>query len=33
MRGMTVLAVPERGVDPRRVPLDVEIAVPVYDEA
>ena len=33
MRGMTVLAAPERGVDPRRVPLDVEIAVPVYNEA
>jgi putative flippase GtrA len=33
MRGMTVLAAPERGVDPRRVALDVEIAVPVYNEA
>jgi putative flippase GtrA len=33
MPDMTVLATPERGVDPRRVPLDVEIAIPVYNEA
>jgi glycosyltransferase involved in cell wall biosynthesis len=33
MQGMTVLAAPERGVDPRHVPLDVEIAIPVYNEA
>jgi glycosyltransferase involved in cell wall biosynthesis len=33
MRDMTVLAAPERGVDPRHVPLDVEIAIPVYNEA
>ena len=33
MRGMTALAPFEADVDPRRVPLDVEIVVPVYNEA
>ena len=33
MHGMTALAPFEAGVDPRRVPLDVEIVVPVYNEA
>jgi putative flippase GtrA len=33
MPDMTLLATPERGVDPGRVPLDVEIAIPVYNEA
>jgi glycosyltransferase involved in cell wall biosynthesis len=33
MPDMTVLASPEHGVDPRRIPLDVEIAIPVYNEA
>jgi putative flippase GtrA len=33
MPGMTLLATPAHGVDPRRVPLDVEIAIPVYNEA
>jgi len=33
MPGMTVVATPERGLDPRRAPLDVEIAIPVYNEA
>jgi putative flippase GtrA len=30
---MTLLVAPERGVDPRLAPLDVEIAIPVYNEA
>src|ERR1700683_674081 len=30
---MTVLALPQPGVGPRQVPLDVEIVVPVYNEA
>ena len=30
---MTVLALPEPGSSPRQVPLDVEIIVPVYNEA
>ena len=30
---MTVLALPQPGVSPRQVPLDVEIVVPVYNEA
>jgi len=30
---MTVLAVPEPGTSPRQIPLDVEIVVPVYNEA
>jgi glycosyltransferase involved in cell wall biosynthesis len=30
---MTVLAPPEPGTSPRQVPLDVEIVVPVYNEA
>jgi glycosyltransferase involved in cell wall biosynthesis len=33
MRDMTALAPFEAHVDPRRVPLDVEIVVPVYNEA
>src|ERR1700729_3815915 len=33
MPGMTALAPFEADVDPRRVPLDVEIIVPVYNEA
>ena len=33
MHGMTALAPFEAGVDPRRVPLDVEIVVPVHNEA
>ena len=33
MRDMTALAPFEADVDPRRVPLDVEIVVPVYNEA
>jgi glycosyltransferase involved in cell wall biosynthesis len=33
MRGMTALAPYEADVDPRRVPVDVEIVVPVYNEA
>ena len=33
MPGMTALAPFEADVDPRRVPLDVEIVVPVYNEA
>jgi glycosyltransferase involved in cell wall biosynthesis len=33
MRDMTALAPFEVDVDPRRVPLDVEIVVPVYNEA
>ena len=33
MPAMTLLAPPRRDSDPRRVPLDVEIAVPVYNEA
>ncbi len=33
MPDMTLLAHPEPGVDPRQVPLDVEIAIPVYNEA
>ena len=33
MRGMTALAPFEADVDPRRVPVDVEIVVPVYNEA
>ena len=30
---MTVLALPQPGTSPRQVPLDVEIVVPVYNEA
>jgi len=30
---MTVLAIPEPGTSPRQVPLDVEIVIPVYNEA
>jgi putative flippase GtrA len=30
---MTVLAPPEPGISPRQIPLDVEIVVPVYNEA
>jgi hypothetical protein len=30
---MTVLALPHPGTDPRQVPLDVEIVIPVYNEA
>jgi putative flippase GtrA len=30
---MTVLAPPKAGVSPRQIPLDVEIVVPVYNEA
>jgi putative flippase GtrA len=30
---MTVLALPEPGTSPRQIPLDVEIVVPVYNEA
>jgi glycosyltransferase involved in cell wall biosynthesis len=33
MRDMTALAPFEADVDPRRIPLDVEIVVPVYNEA
>ena len=33
MAAMTALAPFEADVDPRRVPLDVEIVVPVYNEA
>jgi glycosyltransferase involved in cell wall biosynthesis len=33
MLGMTALAPTDAGVDPRRVPIDVEIVVPVYNEA
>ena len=33
MRDMTALAPFETDVDPRRVPVDVEIVVPVYNEA
>jgi glycosyltransferase involved in cell wall biosynthesis len=33
MLGMTTLAPYEADVDPRRLPLDVEIVVPVYNEA
>src|SRR5580693_785986 len=33
MLGMTALAPYEADVDPRRVPVDVEIVVPVYNEA
>ena len=33
MRGMTALAPHEADVDPRRLPMDVEIVVPVYNEA
>jgi len=33
MADMTVLALPQPGVSPRQVPLDVEIVVPVYNEA
>jgi putative flippase GtrA len=33
MPTMTVLALPQPGSDPRQVPLDVEIVVPVYNEA
>ena len=33
MPDMTALAPFEAGVDPRRVPMDVEIVVPVYNEA
>ena len=33
MPGMTVLAPTDADVDPRRVPIDVEIVVPVYNEA
>jgi len=33
MSDMTLVAPPEPGVDPRRIPLDVEIAIPVYNEA
>src|ERR1700729_4279837 len=30
---MTVLALPQPGTSPRQLPLDVEIVVPVYNEA
>ena len=30
---MTVLAAPQPGTSPRQVPLDVEIVIPVYNEA
>ena len=33
MQGMTALAHHEADVDPRRLPMDVEIVVPVYNEA
>ena len=33
MSDMTVLATPQPGTSPRQVPLDVEIVVPVYNEA
>jgi glycosyltransferase involved in cell wall biosynthesis len=33
MQGMTALAPHEADVDPRQVPMDVEIVVPVYNEA
>jgi glycosyltransferase involved in cell wall biosynthesis len=33
MQGMTALAHPEADVDPRMIPMDVEIVVPVYNEA
>jgi hypothetical protein len=33
MGGMTVLTPPELSADPRRAPLDVEIVIPVYNEA
>ena len=33
MADMTVLAPPQPGTSPRQVPLDVEIVVPVYNEA
>jgi Glycosyl transferase family 2 len=33
MPNMTVLALPEPGTSPRQIPLDVEIVVPVYNEA
>ena len=33
MPPMTVLALPQPGTSPRQVPLDVEIVVPVYNEA
>ena len=33
MQGMTALAPVEAYTDPRRVPVDVEIVVPVYNEA
>ena len=33
MTGMTALAPYEADVDPRRIPVDVEIVVPVYNEA
>jgi hypothetical protein len=33
MPAMTVLALPEPGTSPRHLPLDVEIVVPVYNEA
>jgi putative flippase GtrA len=33
MPAMTVLALPEPGTSPRQLPLDVEIVVPVYNEA
>ena len=33
MTGMTALAPDEADVDPRRIPVDVEIVVPVYNEA
>jgi glycosyltransferase involved in cell wall biosynthesis len=33
MQGMTALATQEAPVDPRQLPMDVEIVVPVYNEA
>ena len=33
MQGMTALAHQEADVDPRHLPMDVEIVVPVYNEA
>jgi glycosyltransferase involved in cell wall biosynthesis len=33
MQAMTALALREADVDPRRVPVDVEVVVPVYNEA
>lgn len=33
MQGMTALAHSEADVDPRQIPMDVEIVVPVYNEA